>query len=111
VHHAILDLHSLNIIDRWDVLFFIFRLYWRKKVSRPYLAWLRRHRLPLPANLALLHAILAFIILAAIPFPLRADSLIAIYGSSLCLSILFIRIVLPGPAKKSNGGEAWQQKQ
>ncbi len=97
------DLQGLSTIDRWDILFFVLRLYWKKKVSRPFQIWRQHHSLHWPVSIATRQALIALAALLVIPVKPNPGSLVAIYGSSLCLSILLSRYTLIIPARRNYG--------
>ncbi len=97
------DLQGLSTIDRLEILFFVIRLYWRKKVNRHFHTWRQSYILHLPVSIATRQALIALVMLLVIPVKPNPGSLVAIYGSSLCLSILVSRYTLIIPAQRNYG--------
>lgn len=98
-----LDLHSLSKIDQCQVLFLVLRLYLKKRLGRPFLAWCRRYSLHWPVSIAIRHALISLIAIVIIPVKPGPGILLAIYGSSLCLSILLSRYPLIIPTRSTCG--------
>ncbi len=98
-----LELHSLSKSDQCQVLFLVLRLYYRKRIGRPFHTWRQCHSLHWPVSIATRQALIALAALLVIPVKPNPVSLVAIYGSSLCLSILLSRYTLIIPAQRNYG--------